>query len=85
MNIDDLRKVKPAFEIAFSLLDEIDKKDAEIAEIRNMARTISDDFQKALNQINDLKKENHAMQLFIEEHVPEDKKKLIFKDVSEVK
>jgi hypothetical protein len=80
MNKNDFRDIKPLFDFIYELIDETEKHDAEIAEVRAIARRLNDDLNKAVQEIGALKKENNILQLFIEENVPEDKKKLIFKD-----
>ena len=78
-----ITEVRPILELIYNLMDELEQKDKELAEIRDYARHNGDSLNKALNQVNELKKSNHALQLFIEEHVDEEKKKLIFKDTSD--
>jgi hypothetical protein len=80
MNKDTFRNMKPLLDFIFDLIDETEQHDAEIAEVRAIARKLNDDLNKAVQEIGSLKQQNHAMQLFIEEHVDEEKKKLIFKD-----
>jgi hypothetical protein len=80
MNINLFRDIRPVIDFIYALIDEVENKDAELAEVRKVARDYSDSYNQALLEINDLKKQNHAMQVFIEDHVPEEKKKLIFTD-----
>lgn len=79
MNKDMLRDVKPVIDLLYSMLNEIEEKDAELASVRSIARKMQEQVDSLQAQVSDLKAQNHAMQLFIEDHVPEEKKKLIFK------
>jgi capsule polysaccharide export protein KpsE/RkpR len=78
-------RIKPRMivDFVYSLLDELDKKDAELAEVRAIARKLNDQVGSLFLQVQQLKQENTAMKQFIEDNVPEDLKKLIFKEPSE--
>lgn len=73
------RDMQPLVEFIYKLIDETERKDAELAEVRNIARKLSEQVDALQMQVVTLKRENHAMQLFIEAEVPEEKVKLILK------
>jgi hypothetical protein len=81
--IDFLREIKPVIDFIYGLMDELDKKDDELAKVRAIARKLNDQVGSLLLQVQQLKRENLAMKQFIEDNVSEEKKKLIFKDMSE--
>jgi predicted DNA binding CopG/RHH family protein len=76
MNRDLLNTLYPIQETLDNIIRALE--DAEgIAELaRELQQSVNDYHLKN----NELKKQNHALQVFIEDHVPEEKKKLIFND-----
>lgn len=74
-----LRDIKPVLDFVYGLIDEIEQKDAELETVREIARKTSADADALFEQVTELKRENHAMKAFIENEVPEEKQKLIFK------
>jgi len=75
-----LKDIKPAIDFIYGLIDENENLEKDLSEVRAIGRKYQEEINELSLQINKLKQENHAMQLFIEEHVPEEKKKLIFKN-----
>jgi hypothetical protein len=78
MNKAQLIQLRPHMELYFSLLDEIEQKEQLVSSVRHIATTVQKQNAEMNEELQKVKRENHAMQLFIEEHVDEDKKKLIF-------
>ena len=74
-----LRDMKPLLDFAYGLMEKVEQKDAELSEVRGIARKLSDDCNALIQQVEKLKRENHAMKAFIENEVPEEQQKLIFK------
>lgn len=76
---EELKEVRPVFELIFSLFDEVEKKEQVISSVRHIASNVQKQNADMNEELQKLKRENHAMQLFIEENVDEEKKKEIFK------
>lgn len=70
--------IKPMINVITELLEEINDREIELDVVRKVARENKELSDKLLENEQQLRIENHNLQLFIEEHVPEEKKKLIF-------
>jgi hypothetical protein len=79
INKEELKEARPVFELMFSLLDEVEKKEQELSSVRHIAGEVNKQLIQANENVQKLERQNHAMQLFIEENVDEEKKKEIFK------
>jgi predicted nuclease with TOPRIM domain len=77
--IDKLKELKPIVVFLNGLINEVEKLESELNDVRTLARDKVSEINSLNQTVNKLKKENYKLQLFIEEHVPEEKKKLIFK------
>ncbi|MDF2010240.1 hypothetical protein [Priestia megaterium] len=78
-----ITEVRPILELIYQLMDDNEQKEVELTELRELTRKKVSELDKALEDLNTAKRENYTMQMFIEQHVPEEKKKLIFKDTSD--
>lgn len=78
LNKQLLKEVKPVFEFVYSLMDELDEQENELEQIRKIANEQKEYAERLLQNEQELRIENHKLQMFIEENVSEDKKKLIF-------
>ena len=65
-------------EVAFRANNALEE---EVNELKRIGRKLRGNENALIQEVAKLKKDNHALQLFIEEHVDEETKKLIFKQV----
>lgn len=79
MTKDQLIKMRPQLELYFSLLDELEQKDQLVSSVRHIANNVQKQNAEMNEELQKVKRENHAMQMFIEENVDEETKKKIFK------